>query len=213
MDNIVDSETLCNFKRRYRMRLHLLKAPLGSTDEEVKAIEQGLEKLTKTVIKKTELGIILNILEQGIMPINVNIDEQIQALENMDTVTWKELSEFQERFFSFSILAYQQSLDFQHNLNSALQQIIKIAVKKPKNSQKKTAPSKIPVTVVEPIQQYSTPAIQAMDIAIKEFWLDFDGKKPPTQKQVSNFIAEKIGEPIRNRFTDELARAIKPANV
>lgn len=210
---VVDEPTLINFKRRYQMRLQLLKTPLDATCEEAEAVKRGLEKLTNGFIKKSELDSILTVLEQGVAPINDNIDEMIQELEGLESATWKELSEFQERFFSFNILAYQQSLDFQQNLNSALQQVLTTAVKKPKAPQKKSTPTKLLAKVEEPVMKYSTPALQAMSAAIKEFWLEYDVQQPPTQKQVSNFIAEQIGEPIRNRFTDELARAIKSENI
>ena len=207
----VEQAILTNFKNRYGMRLQLLKTPLGSTVEEFLEIRTFLEKLTKPFLPKTELEVMLHDLEQCYEPATTNIDDLIQELNNLDSATWKELSEFQEKFFSLNIQAYQQSLDFQQKLNTTLQQILKLAVKKPKTAPKKKHPE--PVKEDEPLIKYSTPAMKAMGAAITVFCLDFDGQKPPTQKQVSNFIAEKIGEPIRNRFTDEMARAIKPEGI
>jgi hypothetical protein len=56
---------------------------------------------------------------------------------------------------------------------------------------------------------YSTKLLRAMKLAAEHFWMDFDLDRPPLQKQVRAFIAERAGIP-NDRKAAELAGAIKP---
>jgi hypothetical protein len=56
---------------------------------------------------------------------------------------------------------------------------------------------------------YSTKLLSAMKLAAEHFWMDFDADRPPLQKQVRAFIAERAGIP-NDRKAAELAGAIKP---
>ncbi len=56
---------------------------------------------------------------------------------------------------------------------------------------------------------YSTKLLSAMKLAAEHFWTDFDPHRPPLQKQVRAFIAERAGIP-NDRKAAELAGAIKP---
>jgi len=56
---------------------------------------------------------------------------------------------------------------------------------------------------------YSTKLLAAMKLAAEHFWIDFDPHRPPLQKQVRAFIADRAGIP-NDRKAAELAGAIKP---
>lgn len=57
---------------------------------------------------------------------------------------------------------------------------------------------------------YTTKPLQAASLAASKFWTDYDPDRPPLQKTVQSFIAER-GIPIRQAA--ELASAIKPDNM
>jgi len=57
---------------------------------------------------------------------------------------------------------------------------------------------------------YATRALEAAQQATVKFWIDYDPERPPLQKSVQSFIAER-GIPVRQAA--ELASAIKPDNV
>lgn len=59
---------------------------------------------------------------------------------------------------------------------------------------------------------YETPELKAMQAAAQKYWLDFDRNRPPLQKTVSSFIAERLGLAAANRKTDAFAGAIRPAD-
>lgn len=59
---------------------------------------------------------------------------------------------------------------------------------------------------------YETSELVAMQAAAQKYWIDFDRNRPPLQKTVSSFIAERLGLATANRKTDALAGAIRPAN-
>lgn len=59
---------------------------------------------------------------------------------------------------------------------------------------------------------YRTQALQAAQDAATRFWIDYDIERPPLQKAVSQFIAERLGR-AKNRTTDELAAVIRPDGV
>lgn len=59
---------------------------------------------------------------------------------------------------------------------------------------------------------YPTAEITAMEAAAQHFWVNFDHDRPPLQKTVSSFIAERLGLNGPNRTTNTLAAAIRPAD-
>ncbi|MGF6141322.1 hypothetical protein [Pseudomonas laurylsulfatiphila] len=54
--------------------------------------------------------------------------------------------------------------------------------------------------------------LKAMQLAANHFWVTYEKERPPLQKSVSNFIAEKLGLTGPNRKTDALAAAIRPTD-
>ncbi|WP_092278017.1 hypothetical protein [Pseudomonas prosekii] len=75
--------------------------------------------------------------------------------------------------------------------------------------------SYIPPVIDDPLIEsmtfpYATKALEAARQATLKFWIDYDPERPPLQKSVQSFIAER-GIPARQAA--ELASAIKPDNV
>lgn len=59
---------------------------------------------------------------------------------------------------------------------------------------------------------YVTLELEAMNLAASHFWSNYSKERPPLQKTVSAFIAEKLGMASPNRKTDALAAAIRPSD-
>lgn len=140
---------------------------------------------------------------------NEVIDDLLDELEIIEKYDWPYIAEVQEKSTALILASYEEPL----RLKAMHEKIIC----KLTNSFSRYTKSNGNQTVFPEEQQaeqtkdYSTPSLEAMKSAIEKFWLSYDeGDTPPTQKAVSNYIAEQLGKPIRDRFTDELARAIKP---
>lgn len=147
-------------------------------------------------------------VESITLPSDEVVNDLVDELEIIEKFDWQYVAEVQEKCTSLILAAYEEPLRLKALNDQFLSRLIKAVrqqVKPSKNSQNSDVESDIPT-----IENYSTPSLAAMRAAIEQFWLNHDENKPPTQKAVSNFIAEQLGKPIRDRFTDELARAIKP---
>jgi hypothetical protein len=136
------------------------------------------------------------------------VNDLIDELNIIERFDWQYIAEIQEKCTSLILAAYEEPLRLKamnHQIFSRLMDAVRQHIKASSCHQNSASETDVPT-----LENYSTPSLEAMRSAIEQFWLNHDENKPPTQKAVSNFIAEQLGKPIRDRFTDELARAIKP---
>lgn len=197
--------------------LHSLKHRIQSRLEQAKLISEQLQ-----ADKEVAINIIQNI-ESHINPEDMHqikaeietigttstdiIDNLLDELEIIEKYDWRYVTDVQDKSTALILASYEEPL----RLKTILENIIfKLAdaVSRATDSHKdqNTGDEEQKTSEI-----YSTPSLKAMQLAIEKFWRNHEGgQTPPTQKAVSNYIAEQLGKPIRDRFTDELARAIKP---
>lgn len=134
------------------------------------------------------------------------VDDLIDELELIEKYDWQYIATVQEKCTALIQATYEEPL----RLKTMLDQIYCNLMESVRGN---LSAEERPVQDDETnSDNYSTASLEAMRLAIDKFWLKSDENKIPTQKAVSNYIAEQLSKPIRDRFTDELARAIKPEN-
>jgi len=202
-----EAEIFKKFKSRLRARLLLAKMSIETAHTQIGEAKDFLEKFARGIFSRNEVQKFNETIDQLIKECSSPIDPFLTEIENLETATWQELFELQEKYLKIHALSHDLPSNIQNVLNEIYRQYAEKASKKLKIPSK--AKRSIPSTP-NPIEKYSTPSLTAMKAAIQRFWLEYDPKKPPAQKEISNFIADMLKEPSRNRMTDELARAIKP---
>jgi hypothetical protein len=213
MAEFIDESVLQNFKIRLLMRLNLAQSCIDAVAAELEEMKIFVGALPKDFPLKVEAQKLVNSFDGKLSNGQVEIQNVIQEVDVVTQITWQEMSELQERYLNVFILSNEQPSEIRRQLTELMQRITEQALKKAKAALRK----KIPLAPSDPVKEYSTPSIAAMQAAIQKFWLNYHSnshpQQSPTQKQVSNFIADQLGEPIKNRMTDELARAIKPEGI
>ncbi len=210
MEPYIDEMLVHNFKSRMLMRLHLTQSSIAVLEAELAEMKTFLLAIPQDIFAKKDAENFIEPFTDKTNNSQIQLQSAIEEIETLAQITWQEMAELQEKFLGVFILSYEQPLEIRRQFTELMQSITDKALKKAKSASRKKAPV---VTQPNPVKDYSTPSMAAMQAAIQEFWLNHNPNKPPTQKQVSNFIADQLGEPIKNRMTDELARAIKPEGI
>ena len=209
MSSGLGSEAFASFQSRLIMRLHLLQADRDNFLQELVNMQGFVKDVPQTVCNASDKDDFLKRLNVKSFGDNADIQACIESLEGVTELTWEEAFNIQERYIQLLMLHTEKSSQIRDEFFEFLKTVCAVAFRKAQSTSRKKAPE----PKVDPVGSYVTPSIEAMQAAIKTFWLSYDPSNIPTQKMVSNFIAEQLGEPIRNRFSDELARAIKPDNL
>lgn len=153
-----------------------------------------------TIISKTEFLRWCSFMDidTGLTLEPVNFDESLEKL----TIENKQLKEKNQKLEEENLdLFFKESKkDNKKEFNQKLMKQEKLI----KDTKESTFPS-------------MTLKLQVMLKAQNEFWSSYDEKKLPSQQEISNFIAEKLGLTVTvsgtNRTADELAKAIQPDHI
>lgn len=204
----MDTEYLHSFRHRMQTRLTQVKSIAEQLAEDKKIILNLLMEYGGFIGTPDEIHQYRAQVESINVPSDEVVNDLVDELEIIEKFDWQYVAEVQEKCTSLILAAYEEPLRLKalnDQLFSRLIEAVRQNIKSPNDSQNSANENNNPT-----VDNYSTPSLAAMRAAIEQFWLNHDENKPPTQKAVSNFIAEQLGKPIRDRFTDELARAIKP---
>lgn len=196
--------------------LHSLKHRIQSRLEQAKLVSKQIQldkentlHLITQLGDQMELEQIKTELESLRAMSTEVIDDLLDELEVVEKYDWRYIADVQEKSTALILASYEQPLILKNVHEKIVCQLTDLFRMQTQNNLSATTvqlpPDKNPIT------DYSTPSFEALKSAISKFWLNHsENDTPPTQKAVSNYIAEQLGKPIRDRFTDELARAIKP---
>ena len=210
MEPFIDENVLKNFKLRLFMRLNLAQSSFESAAAELEEMKTFIQSLPKDFLQKSDAECVINSLGGELNCGESCVQNLILEVESLTEVTWREVSEWQEKYLNIYILSNEQPMEMRRQFAALMQTITEKALKKVKTASRKKVTPVAPMAKPDPVKEYSTPLIVAMQSAIQKFWLNYDPNKLPTQKEVSNFIADQLGEPMRNRMTDDLVKAIRP---
>lgn len=204
----MDTDYLHSFRHRMQSRLERVKSVAKQLAEDKKSTLDLIMQFGGHIGTPEEV----HQLREQVDALSIScveiVNDLIDELDIIEKFNWQSVAEIQEKCTSLVLAAYEEPLCLKA-LNDRIFDRLMEAVRRSLKASEAVSDDCVDGNKVS-IERYSTPSLEAMKSAIQNFWLHHDDSKPPTQKAVSNYIAEQLGKPIRDRFTDELARAIKP---
>jgi len=196
MTKPIPPKSIHGVKKLLQTRLYKAVEKINTFEQEKKIIR---ECITNQIAQREQAESILIRLE-SVQPYPQEVLEQLtDELEIVEKFDWKYIALIQEKSMSLIQSIHEDIIELKSIAEEAQQLIQETKPYKPTSSESTTP--------------HQTQALTAMEQAIQKYWINYDPNNIPTQKSVSNFIAEQLGKPIRDRFTDELARAIKPDHI
>ena len=199
MNKQVSTKNIHSVKAQFQARLRNAREKTKSFSGEQKAVVSLIQGFVPDYLSQ-DIADELITRTQSLTVFSPDLlEQQLDELEIAEKYDWQFIANTQE-----------QCMSIVQSIQESVIELREIALSAYEVAFDKLPKSPPQLKQTDNQEQYTTAPLAAMQTAIQKFWLEYDASNIPTQKAVSNFIAEQLGKPIRDRFTDELARAIKP---